>query len=100
MRLHLDAQVAGWVARRRADPASMKAVQRHGMRAAGQAHAVGDLGDGAYARELVSLAGHEDHALLVADVDRQRHGHVREDDRVVDRDQQKVFHVGLHAYDV
>jgi hypothetical protein len=38
------------------------------------------VGHRAHGGELVALAGHQDHAVLVADVDRQCQGHVREDD--------------------
>ena len=39
-------------------------------------------------RVLAVVLGDEQHALLVADVDRQRHAHVGEDDDVVERDEQ------------
>jgi hypothetical protein len=64
--------------------------------AAGEAHSLDDVRDRADARELVALARHQDHALLVADIDCQRDRHVREDDGVVNRDQQQGFHVRLH----
>ena len=38
------------------------------------------------------VAGHEQDALLVAGVDRQRQGHARKDDDVVQRDQEKTAH--------
>ena len=48
-----------------------------------------DLGDGADLGVLAVVDGHEQHALLVADVDGQGHGHVREDDDVLERDEQE-----------
>ena len=87
----LDAQVAARVGLSRADRGAVQAVQRDGATAAGQAHPLDDLGHGADARERVLGARHEHHTLLVADVDGERDGHVREDDRVVDRDQQQSF---------
>ena len=99
VRLDLHAQRAGGVGARGADAAAVQALERHGTAAAGQADALDDVGDGAHAGELVALARHEHHALVVADVDRERHGHVGEDDGVVYGDQQKVFHLVLHAYD-
>ena len=44
------------------------------------------LGDGADGGEFLLMAGHEQHALLIAGVDRQRDRHAREDDHVVERD--------------
>ena len=49
----------------------MQAVERDGAAAAGQAHAVGHLGDGADARIVVLVLRDEEHALLGADVDAQ-----------------------------
>ena len=40
------------------------------------------------------VARDEQHALLVADVDGQRHVHGREDDGVVERDEKKLSHAG------
>ncbi len=96
MRLDLDAQVAVGARARGADAAAVEALERHGPAAAGQAHAVGDLGHRADGGELVALARHEHDALLGAHVDRQRHGHGREDDRVVDRDQQHGLKLLTH----
>ena len=73
--------------------AAVQAGQGHGVAAAGQAHVLGHLGHGAHGGELVALARDQQHALLVAHVDGQRHGHVGEDDRVVHRYQQHGLHV-------
>ena len=70
----------------------MEAVQRHGGAAAGQPHRVRHLGDGADLGVLALVLGHEQHALLVTDVDRQGHVHVGEDDDVVERDEQELAH--------
>ena len=60
--------------------------------AAGEANALGDLGDGAHARELAVVARDEQHALVVADVDRQRDVHGREDHGVLGGDEKKCRH--------
>jgi hypothetical protein len=60
-----------------------------GSGAAGQAHTLGDFGDRADLRVLAVMAGHEQHAGLVADVGGDRDGHVREDDVVVKWDKQQ-----------
>ena len=59
------------------------------LRAARQPDPVADLGDRSDGRVAALVLRHEQHALGVADVDRQRHRHVREDDGVFQRDQQK-----------
>ena len=81
-----------------AGDAAVEAVQRDGLDAAGQADVVGDLGDGADGRELGLVPGHEQHALLVGDVDGERHGHVGEDDGVVERDQEEAGHEVSGSY--
>ena len=91
VRLDLDAQGAGGVGARGTDTAAVAGLERDRAAAAGKAHAVDDIGHGADARELVALARHEDHALLIAGLDRQRHRHIGEDDRVVDWNQQECF---------
>ena len=72
--------------------ARWRPLERHGGAAARQPDAVGDLGDGADLGVLALVLGHEQHALLVADVDRQRHVHVGEDDDVVEWDEQELAH--------
>ena len=88
----LDAQAAGgsvWAA-----PATPRATPESGdgAAAAGQADAVGDLGDRADLRELAVVARDEQDALLVADVDGERHVHGGEDDGVVEGDEQERGH--------
>ena len=85
----LDAQAAGGVGVRGAGDAAGDAGQRDGAAAAGQADAVGDLGDRADLGVLALVARDEQDALLVADVDRERDVHGREDDGVVQGDQQE-----------
>ena len=70
--------------------ASVEAVQGDGGAASGQAHPSRDLGDGSDPRVLALVHRHEEHALVIPDVDGQRHRHVREDDAVLERDQQQV----------
>jgi hypothetical protein len=43
------------------------------------------------------VARHEQHTLLAARIERQRHRHVREDDRVVKGDEQVFLHDLVHA---
>ena len=85
----LDAQAALRVGVGGAGDAAVQAGQADGAAAAGQADAVADLGDGADLRVLALVARHEQHALLVADVDGEGDVHVREDDDVVQRDEQQ-----------
>ena len=68
----------------------MQAAEGDGGAAAGQADAVGNLGHGADLRVLGLVPRHEQHAILVADVDRQGHGHAREHHGVLERDEQQV----------
>ena len=93
--LGLDEQTALGVALGRARDRAVQAVQRDGRAAAGQPDTIRHLGDGADLRVLALVLGHEEHALLVADVDRQRDAHVGEDDDVVERDEQELAHNGF-----
>ena len=93
--LDLDAEVAGGVAVGGAGDAAHLAREADGTSAAGQPHALGDARDRADLRELRAVTGNEQNALVVADVHGQRDVHRREDDRVVERDQQKLGHAGL-----
>ena len=56
-----------------------------------------DLGDGADACVLALVHGHEEHALVVADVDGQGDRHVREDDAVFQGDQQQIRQLRLSS---
>jgi hypothetical protein len=73
---------------RSADAAAVLALEGDRASAAGEADAVGHPSHRADRGELVALARNENDALLRPDIDRQRHCHGREDDRIVDRDQQ------------
>ena len=63
-----------------AERGAVQAGQGDGGAAAGQADVVADLGDRPDLGVLALVAGDEEHALLVADVDGDRDVHVREDD--------------------
>jgi hypothetical protein len=90
----LDAQLSGRVGLRGAGGAAVQAAQGHRSGSAGEAYPLGDLGDGAHASELAVVARDEQHALVVADVDRQRDVHGREDHGVVGRNEKKCRHEG------
>jgi hypothetical protein len=82
MLLDLDEQTpVGHCVRGSGDPA-VETLERHRTRAARQLHAIDDLGDRAHGCELLLVPGHEQHALLIADVYSERQRHAREDDRV------------------
>ena len=95
--LDLDEQPALRVGLGRAGDTAVQAFDRDGDGAAGQPDAVGHARDGADCRVLALVLRHEQDAILVADVDRQRHVHVREDDDVVERDEQQLGHVRSHS---
>ena len=90
--LDLDAQPALGVGVRGADHGPVQARQRDGVAAAGKADALHDLGDGADLRVLLLVPWHQEDAGLVAGVDRQGHGHAREHDGVLERNEQDVAH--------
>ena len=69
-----------------AGDAAVEALQCDGTRSAGQAHAVGDLGDGADAGVFLLVVGNEEDAVLLTGVDGKRERHTGEDDDVVQRD--------------
>ncbi len=73
----------------------MLAREGDGAAAAGQAHAIGDLGDGADLEELVLVARDEHDTLVLADVIGERDAHAREDDGVVEGNQpQQLLRLG------
>ena len=90
--LDLDEQPAAGIGLGGAGDAAVQTVQGDGAAAAGKTDGVGHLGDGADARVLALVLGDEQDAALVADVDRQRHVHVREDDDVVEWNEQELAH--------
>jgi hypothetical protein len=93
-RRHLDAQVARGVGARGAGDASGQALEHRAGRPAGQADAVGDTGDRADGGVLAVVARHQQDLLVVAHGDREREVHGREDDGVVERDQQQRLGLG------
>src|SRR5439155_4470233 len=88
--LVVDAQPVLGIRRRGADHAPVGAREGDGAAAAGQAHPVDYLGDCPDLGVVVLMARHEQHLVLVADLDGQRDGHVREDDGVFQGDEQEV----------
>ena len=87
--LHLDAQLLAVGGLRGAGQPAMQAD--HGRRpgAVWQLAALDHLGDDADAAELAVLARQQEHAILLAGVDRQGCRDGREDDRVVKWNQKK-----------
>ena len=81
----LDPEVPLRVGVGRAELGAVQALEVDRPAAAGHAHALAHLGDGADLRVLALVPRDEQHALLVADVDGDGHVHVREDDEVVER---------------
>jgi hypothetical protein len=75
-----------------ADDATVQALEADGVTAATDAHVVGDLGDGADGGVLALVTRDEDDAGLVADVDGEGDVHAREDDGVLQRDEQQIGH--------
>ena len=65
----------------------MLAGEGDGVPATGQAQPVGDLGNRADVEELVLMTRHEHDTLVIADLLGQRDPHVREHNRVLERDQ-------------
>ena len=95
--LDLDEQATLRVGLRRSRDAAVQALDRDRDGAARQPDAVGHARDGADRGVLALVLRHEQHAVLVADLDRQRHVHVGEDDDVVERDEQQLGHGSVHT---
>src|SRR5829696_5326124 len=95
---HLDAQAAGGIGVGGAGDAARDAGEGDGAAAAGQAHAVGDLGDRAHGGEFAFVAGDEQDARLVADVDGERDVHRGEDDGVIEGYEEESGHVRSFAF--
>ena len=93
---HLDAEAAGVVRVGGAGDTAGDAGELHGAGAAGEADAVGHRSDGADLGERVVMARDEQYAILVTDVDRERHVHGGEDHGVVQRDENQRGHLKLH----
>ena len=96
----LGAQAAVGVGLGRAgDDAARLALERDATRAAGQADGVGDLGDRADLRVLPVVPGHEQDAVFAGGINRQVDVHRREDDGVVEGDEEELGHVkGLVSF--
>ena len=90
--LDLDEQPPGGVGLGCAGDTAVQALERHGNGASGQPDAVGHACHRADCRVLALVLWDEQDALFVADVDRQRHVHVGEDDDVVEWDEQELAH--------
>ena len=90
--LDLDAQPAARVGLGGAGDAAVQARQRGGAAAARKPDAVGDLGDGADLGVVVLVARHQQDAVFRPDVDGERHAHVREDDDVLQWNEQQLAH--------
>jgi hypothetical protein len=89
----LHDQAAAGVGLGGAGGAARDALEHGATGPAGKADALGDAGDGAHGGILALMARHEQHAVVVADVDRQRDVHRREDDGVVEGDEEQCGHV-------
>ena len=81
--LDIDEQAALAVGGCRARNGAVQALEGDRASTAGEPDAVGDLGDGSDACVLVVVLGHEQHPLLVADVDGEGDVHVGEDHEVL-----------------
>ena len=88
----LDAQAAAGVGLGRPGDAARDALEHGAAGAAREPNALGDAGDGAHGGVLAVVAGNEQHALLVADVDGQRDVHRGEDDGVFKWDEEQCGH--------
>ena len=90
----LDAQAAHRVGVGRAGDAAAGALERAPCAPPGRRDPLGDAGDGADGGVLALVPRDEQDLLVVADVDRQGDVHRREDDGVVEGDEEQVRHGG------
>src|SRR4029078_315491 len=79
--------------------AAMQSLEGDSATTAGKPDAVRHLRDGADLRVLVVVLGHEEHAILIADVDGEGDVHVGEDDDVFQGDEKKTCGVLGLAHD-
>jgi hypothetical protein len=86
--LDLDEQPARGIRLGGAGETAVQAREGDRTPATRQAYSIGHLGDRPNARVGALVLRHEQHTLLVAHVDGQRHGHAREDHDVFQRDEQ------------
>ena len=89
----LDAQTAVGAGLGSAGDPAVPAGERRRPRTAGQPDDVGGLGDRADVGVDAVVDGDEQDPLAFGHVDRQRHGHVREDHGFLERDQQHLCQV-------
>src|SRR5204862_3005826 len=93
--LDFDVEVAGAARLGRTDYGAVESRERRDLGAAGHAAALDDLGDGADLRVHALVARHEENARFIPGVDGEGGSHVREDDGVVQRDEQVFLHYGF-----
>ncbi len=86
--LDVDEEPALGVGPGRSGDCTVQPLERDGAAPAGETDAVRHLRDRADLRVLVVVLGHEQHAILVADVDGEGDVHVGEDDDVFQGDEQ------------
>ena len=89
-RVDVDQQLAVGAGARGAREPAMQARERDRVEAAGQAAAVDHLGDNADAPVLAVGTRQHEHPLGVADLGGDRGGHVREEDAVVEGDEEEL----------
>src|SRR5262245_18661994 len=90
--LHLDTEIAFPVGLRGPGHPARESAEHHRRCAARELQALEDLADHPDARIVGAVARHQEDPGIGADVDRERHLHVREDYGVVERDQAMVGH--------
>ena len=91
----LDPEVAGAVGTGVLGRAAVEALDGHRLAAAGDAHPLQHLGDHPDRGELAIGPRHEQDPVLLAEVEGEGRGHAREDQDVVEGDEQQGFHLGL-----
>ena len=89
---NLDAEGPGGVCVGGTRHSARDPLDGDGGAAPGDAHALDHVGNGADGRELTFGAGNQQDALLLPGLDGDRRRHAREQDGVVQRDKNQVFH--------
>src|SRR5262249_18944123 len=87
MLLDVDAQLAVATGARRAGDTAVEGLEAHRTGWAGQLDALDHVRDDPHAGIVRAMAGNQEQTGLGADLHRERHLHVREPHRVVERDQ-------------
>jgi hypothetical protein len=90
--LDRDAQPTRRIGLRGARDAAVPARQDGGVAAAGELQTLDHVDDRADVRVLGLVTRYQEDLFLLADVDREGHGHAREDDGVVEGDQSQGRH--------